>query len=927
VSTTFLLLLVLQGTAPLSPEDALKTFKVADGLEVTLVAAEPDVMDPVALAFDELGRLWVAEMADYPLGPPSGRIRILEDRDGDGRVDRSTVFARDIPYPTGVMPLRGGVLVTAAPDILFLKDADGDGKADVREVVFTGFTEGNQQHRVNGLRYGLDNWIHGTNGDSGGSIRPGRGPDAKPVSISGRDYRFRPDFSGFEPASGHGQFSNAFDDWGRRFINDNSNHVRHVVLPLAALARNPHLAVPAVEEGISDHGGSARIFPSSKLAERPNDYHAAGHFTSACSPTLFQGDLYVCEPVHNLVHRDVLVPGGASFVAKRKDENAEFLTSIDNWFRPVNLGWAPDGSLLVVDMYRLVIEHPKWIPLEMQKRYDLRAGSDRGRIWRVAPRGHRAAAAFPAATADLVAALAHDHAWWRLTAQRLLVDRRDPAAAPLLVELAKTSTSPLGRLHALRTLEGLGALPPELVPAALRDPHPGVREHAVMMAGDVDAVAALAADPDPRVRFRVALTTSSVEAQTSILQRDAADKWVRLAALSGLKDRAPAVLRRLPRPWLESAPPGSMELLRQLAELAAAGRDEAQVADWLRALADGAGPKPERWRLVALSSLGPGLRRGGFKLDRLLEASGTRETVDLWKSAMLEAATSAAADAADRTAAIALLALVPPEGLVAKLEGLLRPQEPQDVQVAAVRAISALSGEAGAVRLLEGWARYTVPVRREVVGACLSRHATAGHVVDGLEKGTIRAVDLDPGHRDALAKHPDRSIRDRAKVALQPKGSAELEELIATIYEKAMKLEPDRVRGEKVYRTTCATCHRLAGQGFAVGASLESVVGRDKRALLTDILDPNRAMAPQFQVYIVKTPTQDLVNGIIAAETPSSITLRRANAEETVILRRDILEIRAWPASLMPEGVEKNLTAQDFADLLEFLQKGQLAPK
>src|SRR6185295_14030310 len=192
---------------PLSPKDALKTFKVAAGFRIDLVASEPDVMDPVAMAFDEDGRIYVAEMADYPLGPPSGRIKLLEDRDGDGKIDHVSLFVDKIPYPTGVMPWRGGVLVTAAPDIWFFKDTDGDGKADVREIVFSGFTEGNQQHRVNGLQFAYDNWIYGTNGDSGGNVRRGSG-DGPKVSISGRDYRFRPDYSGFEGAAVRGQYSN-----------------------------------------------------------------------------------------------------------------------------------------------------------------------------------------------------------------------------------------------------------------------------------------------------------------------------------------------------------------------------------------------------------------------------------------------------------------------------------------------------------------------------------------------------------------------------------------------------------------------------------------------------------------------------------------------------------------------------------------------
>src|SRR5436190_6393185 len=384
-----------ESVGPLSPKEALKSFKLQPGFRIDLVASEPDVMDPVAMAFDEDGRLYVAEMADYPLGPPSGRIKLLEDTDGDGKIDRVSLFVDKVPYPTGVMPWRGGILVTAAPDILFFKDTDGDGKADVRQVIFTGFSEGNQQHRVNGLLFAYDNWIYGTNGDSGGTVRPGNA-DGPKVSISGRDYRFRSDFSGFEGVAGRGQFSNTFDDWGNRFINDNSNHIRHTVLPLKYLARNPYLAVASVEEGISDHGTSSVVFPTSKLQERPNDHFAAGHFTSACSVTIYrgasfgadvQGNAFCCEPVHNLVHRDLLAPKGASFVAKRAYEKEEFLTSTDNWSRPVNLCSGPDGALYVVDMYRMIIEHPQWIPLEMQKRVDLRAGSDMGRIYRVSAEG------------------------------------------------------------------------------------------------------------------------------------------------------------------------------------------------------------------------------------------------------------------------------------------------------------------------------------------------------------------------------------------------------------------------------------------------------------------------------------------------------------------------------------------------------------
>ncbi|HZE98768.1 MAG TPA: PVC-type heme-binding CxxCH protein [Planctomycetota bacterium] len=925
-----------QSVGPLSPEDALKAFSIAPGFRIDLVAAEPDVRDPVAMAFDEDGRIYVAEMADYPLGPPSGRINLLEDTDGDGRVDKVSLFVDKVPYPTGVMPWRGGVLVTSAPDIWFFKDTDGDGKADVRELVFTGFTEGNQQHRVNGLTFGLDNWIYGTNGDSGGNVRRGAG-DGPKIPISGRDFRFRPDYSDFEGSAGRGQYSNTFDEWGHRFINDNSNHLRHPVLPLKYLARNPNLAVASVEEGISDHGPSSVVYPTSKLQERPNDHFAAGHFTSACSPTVykgaafgpeFQGNVFCCEPVHNLVHRDIVVPKGASFVAKRAYENAEFLSSRDNWCRPVNLCSGADGALYVVDMYRAIIEHPQWIPLEMQKRVDLRAGQDKGRLYRVTPEGWKPGQRphlSKAIGADLVALFEHPNAWWRMTAQRLLIERQDKSVANLLREMILETKSPLARVHALWTLDGLGLQSEAFVLRGLRDEHPGVREQALQLCDDRiwtslnlrSELKRLARDESPRVRFQTAFTAGqidNVDILATIIDQDAEDKWTRLAVLSSIGKKGPELLSRLPKPFLEVDGPGRLEFVRQLGELVAAGRDEDRLREWLKVLTADA-TTSQRWRLVALSALGPSLRRSGIKLDMLLEKSGTAEIVGGWRTGLLETAVDPSRDVADRVSAIELLSMLPLPDLAAAMEKLLRPQEPPQVQVAAVRAL----GTDAAAKLLDGWSRYTAPVRREVLSACLSKPETTEGIIDRLEKGEIRAVELEPQQRDVLLKNP------RVKKLLAAKTSDEREKLIEEIYAKVQALKGDPVAGEKVYMTTCSTCHRLHGQGYDVGPTLSSVAGRNQRALLTDILDPNRAVAPQFQVYLVKIPgARDPVSGIIAAETPASITLRRANAEETIVLRRDILEIKAWPASLMPEGVENNVNAQQFADLLDFLQRGQV---
>ncbi|HVR84443.1 MAG TPA: PVC-type heme-binding CxxCH protein [Planctomycetota bacterium] len=925
----------------LSPKEALQTFTVAPGFKIDLIACEPDVMDPVAMAFDEDGRIYVAEMADYPLGPPSGRIKLLTTN-AAGVVEKATTFVDKVPYPTGVMPWRGGVLVCAAPDIWFFKDTKGDGKADVKELVFTGFVEGNQQHRLNGLTFGLDNWIYGTNGDSGGNVRRGD-TDGPKVSISGRDYRFKTDYSGFEGVSGRGQYSNTFDEWGNRFINDNSNHIRHPVLPLRYLARNPNLAVSSVEEGISDHGPASVVYPTSPLQERPNDQFAAGHFTSACSVTIykgaafgpdFQGNAFCCEPVHNLVHRDILVEKGASFTAKRAYEASEFLSSTDNWCRPVNLCSGPDGALYVVDMYRAVIEHPQWIPLEMQKRVDLRAGWDKGRIYRVAPRawtgGPRPGMSKESA-AELVAHFEHPNAWWRQTAQRLLIERGDKSAVLPLRKLARESGSSLARIHALWTLEGLGALEAGDLYHGFLKGDEKVREQALRLAephlGDWPQLrrdlVALAKAETPRLRFQLALSAGYLEAPEetlgAIIEKDSEDKWTRAAVLSSVGKSPQALLARLPKSFLEKGSPGGLEFVRQLGELVGAARDEAQLVDWLRAVASPAAA-PERWRLVALSSIAPSLRRAGFKLEALLARSGTAEVVGGWRSSLLETAADAGRDVPERVTSIELLAMIPPPEMAPAMEKLLSPKEAPQIQVAAVRAL----GTDAAAKLLDGWTRYTAPVRREVLAACLSKPATVAGIVERIEKGEIRPVELDPQQRDMLLHHPAEGVRERVKKALAPKTSDEKETLISEMWEKIQKLKGDPLAGEKVYQTTCATCHRLNGQGYDVGPTLSSVAGREKRALLTDILDPNRAIAPQYQVYLVKIPgARDPVSGIIAAETPTSITLRRANQEDTLVLRRDILEIKAWPASLMPEGVENSVSAQGFADLLEFIQRGQ----
>ena len=653
----------LSNGGPLSPTEERATFRLP-GFRVELVACEPQVIDPVALAFDEDGRLFVAEMRGYPNAGvatgfvSSGRVKRLEDRDGDGYFETATVFADNLRFPTAVMPWHGGLLVANAPDLLYLEDPAGSGKAIRQRTLYSGFGLNNIQQLINALQWGLDNRVYGCAGYDGGTIRSAEKPDAPPVTLRGRGVSFRPDVPGsLEPTSGGGQYGLAPDDYGRWFTATNSQHLRHIVLPDHYLRRNPLLPVSAVTLDIPDHGAACKVFRISpfeawrveRTTRRAGAPDAArypttelvpgGYVTSGCSPVVYtadafppayRGNTFVCDPANNLIHRDVLVPNGATFTARRVDEGCEFLASTDNWFRPVHLTIGPDGALYVLDFYREVIETPLSLPDDIKKRVSTSkaaaAGPNpglhrRGTMPDGTPRPAKPALS-KASTAELVTRLADPNAWWRYTAQRLLVERQDRAAVAALKELAVAPKSAPGRAHALWTLDGLNALDDGLILRSLHDSEPGVREQALRLADGRltasaalrSAVAALADDPSPRVRFQLAFTLGEADAPelvaalAKVARRDGGDPWTGTAVLSSSRRCAAALPgegagdRRGFHPSCRT--PARLQLLSRLAALVGAEGSDANLTRALALPTPGVVKKQAPWQLALLDGLG-----------------------------------------------------------------------------------------------------------------------------------------------------------------------------------------------------------------------------------------------------------------------------------------------------------------------------------
>ncbi len=988
LAALFLTLLAGCQTArpPYPPHEALETFQIEDGFRIELFASEPDVADPVAMEVDEAGRIYVVENSGYPLNTEGavGKVKLLEDTDGDGRPDRSTTFVDRLTMPTGVMAWKKGILVTDPPNVWYFKDEDGDGRADTREVMLAGFPFNNPQHTVSSPYYGLDNWIYLAHEGYGSSTvfgdkfnKPGTEihypahAESPRLPIEQASLRFRPDTWGIEFLANRSQFGLAFDRWGRIFVHNNSNHAQHEVVAPRYLSRNPHLQIPRPWQNVSDHGNAAEVFPIT-VRPRFEILSNVGRFTSACGLTLYLGGKFppgfehvsfVAEPVHNLVHRDVWEPRGATFTARRAHEEREFLASTDRWFRPVNLYVGPDGALYLLDYYREVIEHPEWTSAETYESEELYDGSGHGRIYRIVPEdGLPPVKRFQLderSDRELVQLLADPNIWWRRTAQRLLLDRNSVGSVAELTMLVEESVSPEGRLHALWTLHGLDRLDPALISLALDDPEAGVRETAVVLAEAqlssapllIERLLSMANDPNPRVRFQVVATLGEVdsprarEARDRLLLEDIEDSWMQVAALSWKSVEPDVLFRRAMarRGLVAGTSPAKALFFERIAGMIAAKGDVADLKILLSEIAKARGDKTTWWREASLKGLARGLsqRSNGFdaSLQRLVLGLFDSEHGSLRNSALdvlsvgglepnadLDAAIAKAAKRANdagtdperRADCIRLLGLGDPRPHEALLASLVAPGVPDGVQAEAVRALGKIDEPHVPSFLLESWRNFTGAVRAAAGEGMARDDERLEMLVDALDRGDIQAWTLPQRVRHRLIMHQDTELRERAR-ALIERPAAERADVLER-YQAALDMDGDESRGKVIFEEQCSKCHLLNGIGKEVGPDLATVRSRPAQSILGDILSPSRAIEPEYESYVVETADGRTLDGVLGSQTPTSITLRREGGEEDVVPRDQIERMYATELSSMPDDLDSEITVEQMADLIRYIK-------
>ncbi|QDU09919.1 PVC-type heme-binding CxxCH protein [Gimesia aquarii] len=945
---------------PRTPEESLKSFKIHDDFQIELVAAEPLLRDPVAMCFDARGRAYVVEMPEYNDAKKEGysSVKLLEDTDGDGKFDKSFPFLSDLTLPTAVFSYKGGVFVGAPPHLYYCKDTTGDGIADVKEIVMTGFgRDRGDEGMINSFRWGLDNKIHFSTGIDGGMVTVTADKQKRKYNTKGRNVIFDPETRTIELTTGGGQHGMSLGNWNRVFVCANSVPMQVLMYDDRYIARNPYLAPPAAPVSIAPGGKYTKLMRISQVepwrilrtrirsqSKKGNAEGGkpSGFFTAATGITIFrggawpaeyQGNIFVGEPANNLVYRAAPKPNGLSLIAPRADQDKEFLASSDVWFRPVQFENGPDGALYVLDMYRELIEGAPFIPEEVIKHLDPVGGQDKGRIYRIVPKGFQQPA-LPQygklSSRELVALLESDNGWTRDTAQRLLFERQDTSVSGSLKHLATTSTKPITRATALWSLDGLKSLDETTLLKGLQDQDAQVRiqalriaEHFAKSPNIQEQMVALANDSSLDVQYQAAFSLGAFDSVprnqglVKILKQNTSNKWIRMAVQSSLNQGAAEVFSTLVKTPGFLKEKHSQDFLVALAVQIGAQKNAADVKLFLTSL-EAMPSADQKLTEIFFRRL---LSRASGSTKKVIADSTSKHTAQLLKGMMqtaIQQALNSKLPVKARVDAIDTLSIGKFDETKDVFEELLSVQQPLQVRQAAITKLGLVNDDRVAGLLIDAWTSLSPQLRMSAVETLFSRKAWLMTLLGSIQDGEINPGDISPERVALLKKNQDGKIKKLAESLFHSQRLTGRSDVIKE-YQAALKLKGDPANGKKVFKKSCAACHRLENVGVQLGADLKAIKDRGTEAVLLNILDPNREVKPQYVTYLIVTTQGRTITGLIKSENANSITIARADGTSDTVLRIDIDELISSRLSFMPEGLEKQINKQQMADLLAYL--------
>jgi putative membrane-bound dehydrogenase-like protein len=944
-------------------------FEIEPGFTLSLIAKEPLIESPTDLEFNEHGDAMVVTMPGYASSDKPSSIIILQDNNKDGVYDDKIVFTDKLRLATSILPYKNGVIVTDAPYLLFVRDTDNDNKADVIDTLMGGLLTSTLSHRFNGLTYGLDNWIYVANGGNGG--KPYWWGDSSTVmDLRGQDFRFNFDKKIMQRI-GHtsGGFGLGINTWGHLFETHNLNHLSHLVFP-SRYMDSVKLPMNHSLLNISDHevNGLSRIYPIGEQQTRVNHPEQSGFFSGSCGVTYYEGGefgpeyeqtVWVADVVLNLIHVDKIKPKGATFVASRLFDKKEFIASTDRSFRPVNMTVGPDGSMYVVDMYRKVIEEPEWIPDEIEKNLDLNAGKGQGRLYKISKDGSNSVAFntdnFKTVSGQ-ISSLENKNIWVRKTAHRLLMSETLTEENIKALTQLLTATLPFTRVHALWLLAVKEKLTADRLLVALMDQSAGVRENALQIAEPflntdtsvLNKCLSLLQDEDQHIRMQAALTISTIskaqfdlhknEIQDGLIRSIAAptDEW-NLAAITLATKQEPAeMFKRL----VDNYVPSNEKLLPNLALVCGNSAANAHVV--LQVL-----DHPKLQPVIKnqiIDQLKEGLNSNIsneillpdiIKLEKTesvemiktlaamrsqLHLPQSKQFLDFTKGAVHKALDHSLPDSI-RYEQLTVLELVPYDMKSEVLFECLKNAEPIKIQSEALRQLSAYDNTDIGKQLVKKWTSLGPQIRRLAGDILLYKKVHNDALLTGLENHTINIgeMNFDLERRRALLRSKDDNIRKRAEALFSDAQVLNRKDAIDKM-RPALTLTGTALNGAKIFETVCSHCHVYGAIGQKVGPVLTEINRKSKEELLHDILDPNASVNTEYISHKVETKEGAIHMGVVDSETDNYIVIKKMGGSKVTINKSDIKSLTSMGTSLMPEGFESSMSAQEMADLLTFLQ-------